>query len=424
MTTAKSTASGDRPAGRGFSPADVARIRKDFPILDTQQNAKPLVYLDNAATSQKPEAVLDVVDRYYRAQNANIHRGVHRLSQVATSAYEDARVRVQRFLGAPQSCEIIFVRGATEAINLVAQTYGRQHVAAGDEVLISHMEHHSNIVPWQMLCKETGAVLRVAPINDAGEIIPEEFEPLLSNRTKIVAVAHVSNALGTVNPIKDLAVKAHAYGARILVDGAQSAPHLKVDVAEMGCDFFVCSGHKLLGPTGIGALYGKAELLERMPPYQGGGNMIRSVTFEDTTYGALPHKFEAGTPNIAGAAGLAAAIDYLEGLGMDRIAAYEQELLDYGTSVLEDMGGVRMIGTAQDKAAILSFCLESIHPHDIGQILDDEGIAIRAGHHCAQPVMERFDVPATARASLAFYNTKEELDALGRGLQRVKEVFA
>jgi cysteine desulfurase / selenocysteine lyase len=395
--------------------------REDFPALAQQVYGKPLVYLDNAATSQKPKAVIDAITRYYTSDNANIHRGVHQLSERATQAYEDARIKVQGFLGAADPREIIFVRGATEGINLVAQTYGRKHVGAGDEILISALEHHSNIVPWQMLCEEKGAKLRVIPINDRGEIA--EIETLLSPRTKLVAVSHVSNALGTINPVRDIIQAAHSWNVPVLIDGAQAAPHLAVDVRSLDCDFYVFSGHKVFGPTGIGILYGKAALLEGMPPYQGGGDMIQSVTFEKTTYNVLPYKFEAGTPNIAGVIGLGAAIDYLNTIGMDAIAEQEHELLQYGTKLLESIPGLRLIGTARNKAAVLSFLLADVHPHDVGTVLDREGIAVRTGHHCAQPVMDRFGIAATTRASLAFYNSKEDLDALARGIYKVKEVF-
>jgi cysteine desulfurase/selenocysteine lyase len=400
-----------------------AQIREDFPALSQTVYGKPLVYLDNAATTQKPRAVIEAMNRFYLTDCANIHRGVHLLSERATAAYEQARITVQRFLNAAQAREIVFVRGATEAINLVAQTYGAQNLHPSDEVLITGLEHHSNIVPWQMLCQQTGAVLRVAPIDDRGEIRLEEFEKLLGPRTRLVSVAHVSNALGTVNPVRRIVEMAHRWNVPVMVDGAQAAPHLKVDVQELGCDFYAFSGHKLYGPTGIGVLYGRAALLEAMPPYQGGGDMISSVTFEHTTYNELPYKFEAGTPHIAGAIGLAAAIDYLNQLGLDEIAAYEHELLAYATEALTGIPGLRLIGTARDKAAVLSFVLDGVHPHDVGTILDREGIAVRTGHHCAQPVMERFGVPATTRASLAFYNTMEEIDALVRGIHRVQEVF-
>jgi len=406
------------------SGLDVERIRSDFPILRQQAHGHPLVYLDNAATSQKPKAVIDAIVRYYERDNANIHRGVHYLSQQATEEFEAARKAVQLFLHAARPSEIIFLRGATEAINLVAQTYGRVHVGAGDEVLITAMEHHSNIVPWQMLCDEKGAKLRVAPINDHGELILEEFERLLGPRTKIVAVGHVSNALGTINPIAKIIKMAHAKNIPVLVDGAQAVPHVAVNVQELDCDFYVFSSHKLYGPTGVGILYGKQALLEAMPPYQGGGDMISSVTFEKTTYNKVPHKFEAGTPDMSGAVGLRAAIEYLNNLGMDNIAAYEHELLEYATQKVSAIPGVRIVGTAKEKAGVLSFVIEGVHPHDIGTILDQEGIAIRTGHHCAQPVMERFGIDATARASFALYNTKEEIDALVRGIKKVEEVFA
>lgn len=417
---ARAAASAQRKA---LTAAEVSRIRQDFPILNAQVHGKPLIYLDNAATSQKPRCVVDALTQFYFTQNSNVHRGVHTLSGLATDAYEGARKKVRRFLNARLPCEIIFTRGATEGINLVAQCWGRKHLRPGDEVLISAMEHHSNIVPWQMVCEQTGAVLRVCPMDDRGELMLDAFVKLLNKRTRFVSVVHVSNALGTVNAIDTIVDLAHSVCALVLVDGAQSAPHLPIDVQRLGCDFFVLSSHKMCGPTGLGVLYGKAEYLEEMPPYQGGGDMILSVTFEKTVYNTLPHKFEAGTPHIAGAVGLGAAIDYLSNIGMDRIAAYEEELLDYGTQVLSSVPGLRFIGTADNKAGVLSFVMENIHPHDIGQILDDEGIAIRAGHHCAQPVMERFGVPATARASLAFYNTKEELDALAAAIRKVKEVF-
>ncbi len=405
------------------STLDVAALRRDFPILQTTVHGKPLVYLDNAATSQKPQAVLDTLSRYYAETNANVHRGLYQLSEASTRAYAEARLRVKNFIHARLKCEIIFTRGTTEGINLVAQTYGRQHVKAGDEILITHMEHHSNIVPWQVLCEEKGARLRVVPVTDAGELDLEAFQRMLSDRTRLAAVTYVSNALGTVNPVKELVAMAHARGVPVLVDGAQAVPHLAIDVLDLGCDFFVFSGHKMFGPTGIGVLYGRAELLEEMPPYQTGGDMILSVRFDKTIFNSLPHKFEAGTPDIAGAIGLGAAIDYLNHVGLDRIASHEAELLRYGTELLHSIDGVRILGNAAHKASVLSFVMDAAHPHDIGQMLDSEGIAIRAGHHCAQPLMERFDVPATARASLAFYNTREELDALGKALERVHEVF-
>ena len=403
---------------------DVGHWREDFPILRETVHGKPLAYLDNAATSQKPQAVIDCESRYYETLNANIHRGVHDLSQRATEAFEAAREKVRGFINAADSKEIVFVRGTTEAINLVAQSYGRSRFKAGDEILLTEMEHHSNIVPWQLLCEQTGAVLRVAPIDDAGELLMDEFEKLLSPRTKLVAVAHVSNALGTINPIRRIIELAHAVGAVVLVDGAQAVPHLNVDVRALDCDFYAFSGHKLYGPTGIGALYGRAALLDAMPPYQGGGDMISRVTFKKTLYNTLPFKFEAGTPNIAGGIGLGAAIDYVESLGLEAIAAHEHDLLDYATRCASEAPGLTVIGTARDKAGILSFTLEGVHPHDIGTILDHEGIAIRTGHHCAMPVMEHFRIPATARASFALYNTREEIDALFHGLRKVKELFA
>ncbi len=403
---------------------DVARIREDFPILKQMVNGKPLVYLDNAATSQKPQAVIDALVRYYTTENSNVHRGVHTLSQQATEEYEAARSRVRQFINAGSDEEIIFVRGTTEGINLVAQTFGRQNIGEGDEIIISTMEHHSNIVPWQILCEEKGARLRIIPINDAGELLLDEYEKLLSPRTKLVSIVHQSNALGTINPAEEIAEMAHRQGVPVLLDGAQSIAHMPIDVQKLGCDFYAFSGHKLYGPTGIGALYGRAELLESMPPYQAGGEMIRSVTFEKTLYNSLPNKFEAGTPNIAGSIGLGAAIDYVNELGMERITAYESQLLEYGTECLESIGGLRLIGTARRKGGVLSFVMDGVHPHDIGTILDSEGIAVRTGHHCTQPLMDRFGVPATARASLAFYNTKEEIDALVKGIDRVNEVFS
>ena len=403
---------------------DVARIRQDFPILKHQVHGKPLVYLDNAATSQKPQVVIDTLNRYYHTENANVHRGIHSLSQQATQEFEDARSKVRRLLNASDDREIIFVRGTTEGINLVAQSYGRQNVGEGDEIIVSAMEHHSNIVPWQILCQEQGARLLVIPMNDDGELLMDEYEKLLSPRTKLVSVVHLSNSLGTINPVEQIVEMAHSRGARVLLDGAQSTPHMAVDVRQIDCDFFAFSGHKLFGPTGVGVLYGKGELLDSMPPYQGGGDMIKSVTFEKTTYNSLPYKFEAGTPNIAGVIGLGAAIDYVTDVRLERISAYESELLEYGTQRLSSIGGLRMIGTAKDKAGILGFVLGDIHPHDIGTILDSEGIAIRTGHHCTQPVMERFGIAATARASLALYNTREEIDALVKGIDKVLEVFS
>jgi cysteine desulfurase / selenocysteine lyase len=422
MTAANSVFWEPRPiTTSGF---DVEAVRRDFPILLKKVYGHPLVYLDNAATSQKPRAVIESISRYYESGNANIHRGVHFLSEHATEEHEAARRTVQGFLNAADKREIIFVRSATEAINLVAQSYGRRHVSAGDEVLITAMEHHSNIVPWQMLCEEKDATLRVLPINERGELRMEELPKLLTPKTKLVAVTQVSNALGSINPIKKIVEMAHSLNIPVLVDGAQAVPHLKVDVQELDVDFYVFSGHKVYGPTGIGVLYGKRALLEAMPPYQGGGDMIRSVTFEKTIYNDLPYKFEAGTPNIGGAIGLGKAIEYITRLGLDNIAAHEHELLVYGTEALTAIPGIRLIGTAAEKAAVISFVMEGIHPHDIGTILDREGIAIRTGHHCAQPVMQCFKIPATARASFALYNTREEIDVLVKGIEKVQEVFA
>ncbi len=406
------------------APLDIERVRQAFPILSLQRKGKPLVYLDNAATSQKPQQVIDAVTRYYETQNSNVHRGLHYLSERSTEVFEGAREKVRQFINARSVSEIVYTRGTTESINLVANSYGRENIGEGDEVLLTHMEHHSNIVPWQILCEEKGAKLRVIPINDAGELDMTAFNELLTDRTKLVGVVHVSNALGTVNPVREIINRAHAAGAPVLLDGAQAVPHMAVDVQELDCDFYVFSGHKMFGPTGIGILYGKERLLDAMPPYQGGGDMILSVSFEKTVYNKLPYKFEAGTPNVAGAAGLGAAVDYLQTVGMDRIAAYEQELLTYGTDVLHGLEDIRFIGTAKDKAGVISFHLEDIHPHDVGQLLDEEGVAIRAGHHCAQPTMKRFGVAATSRASLAFYNTKEEFDRLADALRKAREVFA
>ena len=403
---------------------DVLRVREDFPALQQKIRGKPLVYLDNAATSQKPRAVIEAVRRFYAEYCSNVHRGVHFLSEKATQAYEEARAKVQRFLNAKEAREIVFVRGATEAVNLVAQAYGRKNVKAGDEVLISAMEHHSNIVPWQMLCEERGARLRVAPINDNGEILLDEFARLLNERTRLVAVVHASNSLGTINPIRRMIRLAHQAHVPVVVDGAQAAPHLAVDVQDLDCDFYAFSGHKIYGPTGIGVLYGKLSLLDAMPPYQGGGDMIRSVTFEKTLYNGVPYRFEAGTPDIAGVIGLGAAIDYVTRIGIEAAAAYEQDLLAYATEAVAKIPGVRVIGTARDKIAVLSFVVEGVHPHDVGTVLDHEGIAVRTGHHCTQPLMDRFGVPATARASLAFYNTYQEIDALAAGIRKVQEVFA
>jgi cysteine desulfurase/selenocysteine lyase len=419
MTTATNTPRLLQPAAQtNFN------VYAEFPILARKVQGKPLVYLDNAATTQKPQAVIDTIVRYYTEENANIHRGVHTLSEQATESYEQARAVVQRFLNAAEPSEIVFVRGATEGINLVAQTWGRTHVGRGDEIVISTMEHHSNIVPWQILCEQQGARLRVAPINDDGELLLDEFEKLLGPRTKLVSMAHVSNALGTVNPVSKVVEMAHRWKARVLLDGAQAVPHLSVDVRALDCDFYVFSGHKVYAPTGIGVLYGKAELLDAMPPYQGGGDMISSVTFEKTLYNRLPHKFEAGTPHISGAIGLGTALEYVNAIGIDRIARHEHEVLAYGTERLRAIPELRLIGTAREKTGVLSFIIEGIHPHDVGTILDQEGIAIRTGHHCAQPLMQRFGVPATARASLALYNTMEEMDVLASGLHKVREVFA
>ncbi len=405
---------------RGF---DVARVRADFPILARTVRGRPLVYLDNAATTQKPRAVIDAITRYYTEINANVHRGVHELSEVASEAYEDARRKIAAFVNAADPREIIYTRNTTEGINLVAQTYGRTHVKAGDEVLISAMEHHSNIVPWQLLCEEREARLRVAPIDDRGELVVDELERLIGERTKLVSITHMSNALGTINPVEEIVRIAHARGVPVLVDGSQAAYHMPVDVQAIDCDFYVATGHKLYGPTGIGFLYGKAALLEAMPPFMGGGDMISSVTFEKSTWNTLPHKFEAGTPHIEGAIVLGVALDYIRAIGLDLIAEHERDLLEYGTRALSSVSGLRMIGTARHKASILSFVLDGVHPHDIGTIVDREGVAIRTGHHCAQPVMERFGVPATARASLAMYNSRDEIDALVRALERVREVF-
>ena len=405
-------------------PVEAATIRRDFPILRQRIHGKPLVYLDNAATTQKPQVVIDRMTRYYAEENANIHRGVHALSDRATEAYEAARETVRGFVNAAHSREIIFVRGATEGINLVAQTYGRAHVGPGDEIVLSEMEHHSNIVPWQILCEEKGARLRIVPMTDAGELRLDEYERLLSDRTRLVSVTHVSNALGTINPVAEMIRLAHARGIAVLLDGAQAVAHMPVDVRRLDCDFYVFSGHKVLGPTGIGALYGRAALLEAMPPYQGGGDMISSVTFERTQYNVLPNKFEAGTPNIAGALGLAAALDYLTTLGLEWVTAHERDLLAYGSEALSQVPGLRLTGTAPQKAAILGFVLDDVHPHDIGTILDRAGVAIRAGHHCCQPLMARLGVPATARASLALYNTRDEIDILVGALQGVRKVFA
>lgn len=407
-----------------INSSNIGKIRADFPILSLQVSGKPLVYLDNAASSQMPQAVIDRIVRYQNSEHSNIHRAVHYLSELATKEFEAARVKVQHFLNAKESREIIFTRGTTEAINLVMHGYGRAFIGKGDEIILSAMEHHANIVPWQMLAQEKDAVLRVIPMNDAGELLIDEFEALFNAKTKFLALTHVSNALGTINPVKQMTAFAHRHGVPVLLDGAQAAPHQPIDVQDLDCDFYAFSGHKLCGPTGIGALYGRAQLLEKMQPFQGGGDMILSVTFEKTTYNVIPSKFEAGTPPIMAAIGLGAAIDYLNGIGIANIDAYVKELLDYATERVSAMPGVRIIGTARKKAAVLSFEINGVHPHDVGTILNEDGIAIRTGHHCAQPVMQRFHVPATARASFAFYNTREEIDKLVKGIRKVQEMFA
>lgn len=401
-----------------------ARYRADFPILNLKVNDKPLVYLDNAASSQMPQPVIDRLVRYQTTQHANIHRAVHYLSEVATLEYEAARRTMQRFINAREDREIIFTSGTTESINLVMQGYGRKFIQQGDEIILTNLEHHSNIVPWQMLAEEKGATIRVVPINDAGELLVDEYEKLFNPKTRFVAITHVSNALGTINPIKNMIAFAHNQGVPVLVDGAQATAHLKVDVQALDCDFYAFSGHKLCGPTGIGILYGKAQLLESMQPFKGGGDMIASVTFEKTTYNTIPYKFEAGTPPIAAAIGFSAAIDYLSKIGLDAIAAYEHELLSYATEQIEAMAGVDIIGNTRTKVAVLSFIIEGVHPHDVGTLLNQEGIAVRTGHHCAQPIMQRYNIPATSRASFAFYNTKAEIDALVAGIQLVQKVFS
>lgn len=397
---------------------NVEEIRKDFPILHRQVNGKPLVYFDNGATSQKPQQVIDVINRYYQHENSNIHRGIHTLSQEATDAYEKARTTVQQFINAKHHHEVIFTSGTTGSINLVASSFGKKHLQAGDEIIISTMEHHSNIVPWQMICEEKGAILKVIPISDKGELLMDEFEKLLSSKTKLVSITHVSNTLGTINPVKEIIKLAKAVGAAILIDGAQAVPHTKVDVQALDCDFYAFSAHKMFGPTGVGILYGKEAILNDLPPYQGGGDMIKTVTFEKTTYNELPHKFEAGTPNIVGGLGLAAAIDYMNNIGIANIEAYEHELLNYATEKIKQIEGVRIIGEAANKASVLSFLVDGTHPSDIGMIIDKLGIAIRTGHHCTEPLMNRFDIPGTARASFAFYNTKEEIDVFIKALER------
>jgi cysteine desulfurase/selenocysteine lyase len=406
-----------------FDAFDVARIRADFPILGLEVNGHPLVYLDNAASSQMPQPVIDRMARYQTSQHANINRAVHTLSEIATNEYEAARRTLQHFIHAREDREVVFTSGTTDSINLVMHGYGRKFIGAGDEIILTTMEHHANIVPWQMLAEEKGAIIRVAPINDAGEVQLDAYQKLFNARTKFVALTHVSNALGTVNPVKEMVAMAHEHGVPVLVDGAQAAPHMAVDVQDLDCDFYTFSGHKLCGPTGIGILYGKAALLEKMQPFKGGGDMILTVSFEKTTYNDIPHKFEAGTPPIAAAIGMAAAVDYMSAIGMAAISQQEQALLDYATSQLQELPGVRIIGTAADKAAVLSFVIDGVHPHDIGTLLNEEGIAVRTGHHCAQPVMQRLGLPATSRASFAFYNTMAEVDALIAGIRAVQKVF-
>ena len=402
---------------------DVEKIREDFPILHQEVNGKPLVYLDNAATSQKPKSVIDSIEKYYRGYNSNIHRGVHTLSENATEAYESARIKVRDFIHANSTKEIVFVRGATEAINLVAQSFGRNTLGSEDEIIITELEHHANIVPWQLLSQQTGAKLKYVPINDNGELVESEYKKLLNEKTRIVAVGHISNALGTINPIENMISLAHEYGAKVLIDGAQATSHTSVDVKKLDCDFYVFSGHKLFGPTGIGVLYGKEDLLEKMPPYQGGGDMIKMVTMKETQYNELPHKFEAGTPNISGVIGLGAAIDYVNKIGLENIGNHEKQLLDYANQMASEINELKFIGTAKNKTSILSFTLDGIHPHDVGTILNNEGIAIRTGHHCAMPVMEYFQIPATSRASFSFYNTHAEVDVLIEGINKCSKVF-
>ncbi|HKT32756.1 MAG TPA: cysteine desulfurase [Gammaproteobacteria bacterium] len=420
MSTVRTPRAAPLPTTTGFDPL---RWRRDFPLLRQRVHGKPLVYLDNAATAQKPQSVIDAVARYYRETNANVHRGVHALSERATAQYEAARDKVRSFIHAASAREIVFTRGTTESLNLVAQSYGRSHLRAGDEIIVSHMEHHSNIVPWQLLAEQLHLDIKVIPITDEGALVPGAYEHLFSPRTRLVALAQVSNALGTVNPVREMTALAHQHHALVVLDGAQAVPHMPVDVQELDCDFYAFSGHKLFGPTGIGVLYGKQALLEEMPPWQGGGDMIRAVRFSGSTWNDLPHKFEAGTPNIAGAIGLGTATDYLQSIGMPDIEKYDQKLLAYGTERLRSVKELKLIGTARHKAGVLSFVMEGIHPHDIGTIVDQEGVAIRTGHHCAMPVMERFGIPATARASLAFYNTRDDIDALVAALGKVREVF-
>lgn len=397
---------------------DINKIRQDFPILKREVNGKPLVYFDNGATSQKPQLVIDAINKYYSFENSNIHRGIHTLSQEATNAYEEARKKVQRFVNAQHEHEIIFTKGTTDSINLVASSFGKKHLKKGDEIIISTMEHHSNIVPWQMICEEAAAILKVIPINDRGELLMDEFKKLLSPKTKLVAITHVSNTLGTINPVKEIIILAKEAGALILIDGAQAVPHTKIDVQELNCDFYAFSGHKMFGPTGVGILYGKEAVLNDLPPYQGGGDMIKTVTFEKTTYNCLPHKFEAGTPNIVGGIGLGVAVDYMNSIGIDKIEAYEHELLTYATEQIKQIEGVRIVGEATKKASVLSFVVDGTHPSDIGMIIDKLGVAIRTGHHCTEPLMNRLNVPGTARASFAFYNTKEEIDIFIAALKR------
>ena len=402
---------------------DVERIRADFPILKLKVNGRPLVYLDNAASSQMPQQVIDRLVRYQTSEHANIHRGVHYLSETATAAYEGARLKVQRFINAKEAREVIYTRGTTDSINLVMHGYGRAFIGAGDEIIVSQLEHHSNIVPWQMLCEEKGAKLRVIPCNDAGELLLDDYRKLFNSHTKLVAITHVSNALGTINPVKGMIATAHEHGVPVLIDGAQAIPHMKVDVQDLDCDFYAFSAHKMCGPTGIGILYGKAALLEKMKPFEGGGDMILSVTFEKTSYNVIPHKFEAGTPPIAAGIGLGATIDYLEAVGMDRIAAHEHDLITYATEAFKELKDVRLVGTAREKAGVLSFTMIGVHPHDVGTILNEEGVAVRTGHHCAQPVMQRFGIPATARASFYLYNTMSEVNALVSGIHKVRKIF-
>ncbi|MDA3844120.1 MAG: cysteine desulfurase [Candidatus Kapabacteria bacterium] len=402
---------------------NINKIRADFPILQTEVNGHPLVYLDNAASTQKPQVVIDSITKYYTEQNSNIHRGVHHLSELATKLYENARKTIAKFISADPK-EIIYTRGATESINLVVSTYGRKFIGEGDEIIITEMEHHSNIVPWQMLCEEKGAKLRILRMNDNGEISIDNFKEMLNEKTKFVSIVHISNSLGTINPVKEMIDLTHEAGAVFLLDGAQSIQHVAVDVKALDCDFFVVSGHKLYGPTGIGFLYGKKEFLEAMPPYQGGGDMILSVNFEKTVFNEVPYKFEAGTPNIAGAVGLAEAIKYIDGIGIDKIAAYETELLDYATAVVADIPELRIIGTAANKTSVLSFVLSNVHPHDIGTFLNADGVAIRTGHHCTEPVMHKFKIPATSRASISFYNTKEEIDVFVASVKKVIKMFS